>query len=84
MADPIKELEELLETITIAIAREKASIVFYSNAYDKAVSENAQKTFSLLIEEEKAHEIKLREQLQKIISQINLEKLKSQKQARLG
>jgi rubrerythrin len=82
MADPIKELEELLETLTIAIAREKASIVFYSNAYDKAVSENAQKIFSLLIEQEKVHEIKLREQLQEIKSQIELEKLKSQKQLR--
>lgn len=77
MADPIKELEVLLETITIAIAREKASIVFYSNAYDKAVSENAKKIFSLFIEQEKAHEVKLREQLQEIKSQIDIEKLKS-------
>ena len=34
MPDQIKELEDIAEVISIAIAREQSSIEFYSIAYD--------------------------------------------------
>jgi rubrerythrin len=79
MADTIKELEEIMEVISIAIAREQASIEFYTNAFDKAVSENAKRIFSLMIEQEKGHEAKLRDQLHELTSQIELERLRREK-----
>lgn len=79
MADTIRELEEIAEVISLAIAREQASIEFYNNAYDKAVSENAKRVFSLLLEQEKGHEAKLRAQLYELRSQIELEQLKREK-----
>ena len=76
MAENIKELEEIAEVISIAIAREQASIDFYTNAYDKAVSDNAKKVFSLLLEQEQGHEAKLRSQLHEIRAEIEMERLK--------
>ena len=79
MADNIKELQEIAEVISIAIAREHASIEFYTNAYDKAFSENAKRVFSLLLEQEKGHEAKLRSQLYELNAEIEMEKLKREK-----
>ena len=75
----IKDLEELAEIISIAIAREKKSIKYYTEAYKKAKTETARRVFSLLIEQEKAHEAKLRAQLHEINSEISLERLKKKK-----
>ena len=75
----IKDLEELAEIISIAIAREKASVDYYTQAYKKARTETARRVFSLLIEQEKGHEAKLRGQLHEIISEIEIERLKGKK-----
>jgi len=75
----IKDLEELAEIISIAIAREKKSIKYYTEANKKARTETARRVFSLLIEQEKAHEAKLRAQLHEINSEISLERLKKKK-----
>jgi rubrerythrin len=79
MADNIKELQQIAEVISIAIAREQASVEFYTNAYDKAVSENAKRVFSLLLEQEKGHEAKLRSQLHELRAEIEMERLKREK-----
>ena len=77
MSSKIKELEEMKEIITIAIAREQASMRYYTEAFLKAITENTQRLFSLLIEQEKAHEAKLRAQLHEIQSEIEFEQMKS-------
>jgi len=77
MSKKIKDLEEIAEIISIAIAREQASSQFYTHAYQKATTENARRMFSLLIEQEKGHEAKLRAQLHEIRSEIEMERLKS-------
>jgi rubrerythrin len=79
MAGKIKELQDLAETISIAIARERASIEFYKDAFDKAVSENAKRVFSLLLEQEKRHESDLRDQLAELRAEIALERSKSER-----
>lgn len=79
MSKTIKELEEIADLISIAIAREKTSIEFYTSAYNKATAENAKRIFSLLIEQEKGHEAKLRAQLHELKSEIELERLKIEK-----
>lgn len=76
MASAMKELEELAEVISIAIARERASIEFYTNAYNKAVSENARRVFSLLLEQERKHEVDLRSQLHEVRAEIEAARLK--------
>jgi rubrerythrin len=73
----IKDLQEVAEIISIAIAREQASIEYYKNAHRKATSENAKKTFSLLLEQERAHEAELRAQLHEIKAEIDFERMKS-------
>jgi len=75
----IKDLEELAEIISIAIAREKASVEYYTQAYKKARTETFRRVFSLLIEQEKGHEDKLRGQLREINSQIEMERMKGKK-----
>ena len=72
MERTLKELEEMSELLSIAVAREEASIEFYSKAFDKAVFESARRTFSGLIEEERKHELRLREHLKDIKSEIQL------------
>lgn len=79
MADKIKELEELLEMVSIAIAREKSSIAFYIDAYNKAITEDAKKIFSTMIEQERNHEAELRNQLQALKTEIESERLKRTK-----
>ncbi len=77
--DIIKDLEELAEIISIAIAREKASVDYYTQAYKKARTETGRRVFSLLIEQEKGHEAKLRGELHEINSEIEMERLKEKK-----
>jgi rubrerythrin len=77
VSNKIKELEEMAEIITIAIAREQASTRYYTEAFTKATTETAQRLFSLLIEQEKGHEAKLRAQLHEIQSEIEFEQMKS-------
>jgi rubrerythrin len=77
--DIIKDLEELAEIISIAIAREKASVDFYTQAFKKARTETARRVFSLLIEQEKGHEARMRAQLHEINAEIEMERLKGRK-----
>jgi rubrerythrin len=82
MADQIKELEDIAEVISIAIAREQSSIEFYSIAYDRAVSEKAKGIFALFLEQENGHEANLRAQLHELRSEIAAERLKKDKTGR--
>ena len=74
MDKALRELQDLAELISIAIAREKASIALYNDAYVKAISEDAKRVFSLLIEQERAHEASLREQLAEVSAEIELKR----------
>lgn len=76
MADKMKELEELAEVVSIAIAREQSSIEFYNQAYNKAMSEDAKRVFSSLMEQERQHEADLRSQLDQLKSEIKSERMK--------
>jgi rubrerythrin len=73
----IKDLQEVAEIISIAIAREQASIKYYKYAHQKATSENVKRTFSLLLEQERAHEAELRGRLYEIKAEIDSERMKS-------
>lgn len=77
--ETIKDLEELAEIISIGIVREKASVEYYTQAYKKARTDNTRRVFSLLIEQEKGHEAKLRGQLHEINSEIEMERIKGKK-----
>jgi len=77
MSKKVKDLEEIAEIISIGIAREQASVKFYTEAFDKAATETARRMFSLLVEQEKGHEAKLRAQLHEIKSEIEMERMKS-------
>lgn len=79
MADIIKELEEMAEVMSIVIAREQASVEYYTKAYDKAVSESTRRLFASLVEQEKGHEAKLRASLRELKSELELERLKREK-----
>ncbi len=73
----MKELQEVAEIISIAIVREQASIKYYKYAHQKATSETAKKTFSLLLEQERTHEAELRARLHEIKAEIDSERTKS-------
>jgi hypothetical protein len=45
--------------------------------FDKATTETARKLFSLLVEQKKGHEAKLRAQLHEVKSEIEMERMKS-------
>ena len=76
MSKKMKGLQEMVDVISIAIAREQASIRFYTEANQKAGTETIQRMFSLLLEQEKGHEAKLTAQLHEVRADIELEKLK--------
>jgi rubrerythrin len=76
MSKKLKALQEMVDVISIAIAREQASIKFYAEANQKAGTETIQRMFSLLLEQEKGHEAKLTAQLHEVRADIELEKLR--------
>lgn len=76
MSDKIKDLEDIAEIISIAIARERSSVKYYRDAFMKAANENAKKMFSLLEKQEMGHEAKLRAQLLEIKSELEMERIK--------
>lgn len=82
MSKKIKDLEEIAEIISIAIARERSSVIYYGEASIKAATESAKKMFLILEKQEMGHEEKLRAQLHEIEDQIELEKLKEKNQNR--
>lgn len=79
MSNKIKDLQEIAEIISIAIARERSSVIYYKEASSKAVTESAKKMFSIMEKQEMGHEEKLRAQLHEIEAEIELEKLKEKK-----
>jgi rubrerythrin len=74
----IRDLEEIAEIISIAIRREQASIKYYERASNKAKTESAKDAFSLLLEQERGHEARLRAQLHEIKAAIEFARMKSQ------
>ena len=63
VAKKLEELNTVAELMTLAIAREKASADYYDRAFHKATTEAAKKAFSLLLEQERQHEIIMRSEL---------------------
>lgn len=76
MSKKIRNLQDILDILSIALARKKASIKFLTYGYEKAASEDLKKTFSLIIEQEKNHEEILRAKFQQVKEEIELEKSK--------
>jgi len=76
LSNKIKDLEEIAEIISIAIAREMSSVLYYREASIKAATETAKFFFSTLEKEEMGHEEKLRVQFHEIETEIELEKNK--------
>lgn len=76
MSKNVKELEELAEFLSIAIARKRESFDQYTKAYDKSTRVNATETVQnllwLLVKQEKQQIADLREQLHEIKMQIML------------
>ena len=56
----IRELEEMIQVVLLAIPREISAREFYHHAAKKAVSENSRQLFADLAEQEKGHEAELR------------------------
>jgi rubrerythrin len=79
MPNPVKELEEVADLVSIAIAREKTSYKIFDKAYAKSISKNAKRIFLLMMEQDKEHEIQLRSQLKELQSEIALEKARGKK-----
>jgi rubrerythrin len=77
LSDRIKELQELIEIVLIAIPREIEAYNYYMNAYNRAVSETSRRMFLYLAEQEKMHEAKLKTQLAELKAELELEKLKA-------
>jgi hypothetical protein len=76
MSSNIKDLEELAEFLSIAIARKRESFDQYMKAYDKSVcasaTESVQNTLWRLVQQEKQQITNLKEQLHEIKMQIML------------
>ncbi len=75
----IKDLKELVHVLSIAITHEQHSIQHYLNAYHKITDENAKRFLLLLVEEERAHEAKLRAQLNQTKSELEFKRLELKK-----
>jgi len=76
LLNKIKELEEMVEILSIALAREKNSVLYYTEIYQKTTSERAQKMIGALLEEEKGHVIKIKNHINEIQSIIEAERKK--------
>ncbi len=75
----IKDLKELVHVLSIAITREQRLTRHYLNAYHKITDENAKRFLLLLVEEERAHEAKLRAQLNQARSELESKRLELKK-----
>ncbi len=70
-------MAEMGEIIAIAIAREQASIKFYTEAFVKTKAEDYRRIFLHLIEQEEEHEAKLKALLNEIKAEIEMRLRKS-------
>ena len=73
----IRELEEELEALVIAVPKEEAAYQFYLNLANSTRREGARKMFLLLAEQEMNHKNTLEKMMQDI--QKELDSLKSEK-----
>jgi rubrerythrin len=67
----LAELEAVAEIMTLAIAREKATADYYTRALGLAGTDGTRKAFALLIEQEKEHEKRIREELEMLRKEIS-------------
>ncbi len=67
----LAELEAVAEIMTFAIARERSTAEYYERAIGKSVTESARKAFALLLEQERGHEKRIREELEKLRKEIS-------------
>ena len=65
-----RELNQMVEVVTIAIPREIDTYQFYMNAAKRSVGENAKKLFEALAQQEKAHENLLKGLLDEIKTEL--------------
>ncbi len=72
----IKESEDMIEAILLAIPREREAHEYYSEAYRSATSEASRKMYSYLAEQEELHEITLRKRLEELQQQLNDTKIR--------
>lgn len=78
MSERIKELQEMIEIVLIAIPKEIEAHNYYMHAYNRSASETAKRMFLYLAEQERVHEAKLRTHLAELKSELELEKLKDE------
>lgn len=74
MQDNIKDLKDIAQILTLAIAQEESSYDLYKAAGGKAESPLAKEVFAILTQQEKEHQVRLRELLRRIDEQIAKEK----------
>ncbi len=73
--DRIREIQEMIQVVLLAIPREISAREFYLRAASRAVSDNSRELFTELAEQEKGHEAELRRILEELKEE--LEQLKS-------
>ncbi|PJB78707.1 MAG: rubrerythrin [Acidobacteria bacterium CG_4_9_14_3_um_filter_49_7] len=66
----IRELEEMIQVVLLAIPREISAREFYLQAARKAFSDSSRGLFSELAEQEKGHEAELRRILAELKSEL--------------
>ncbi len=62
-AKKLTELREVEEIMTLAISKERGTAEYYENALSKATTDASRRAFALLLEQEREHERRLREEL---------------------
>ncbi len=64
--DRIREIQEMIQVVLLAIPREISAREFYLRAANRAVSDNSRELFTELAEQEKGHEAELRRILEEL------------------
>jgi len=67
----IRELEEMIQVVLLAIPREISAREFYLRAAKKAVSDSSRELFVELAEQEKGHEAELRRILDELKAELD-------------
>lgn len=79
MMDKVRELQEMIDALVIAIPRERAAHAFYMDLVKRATSETSRGMFLYLAEQEKLHEAKLTAMLAELKADLELARLKEKK-----
>lgn len=72
----IKELQDMIEAILLAIPREREAREYYTAVSQRTTSEASKKMFSYLAGQEKVHETTLRKKLDELQEELNDTKIK--------